>query len=206
MPKKALILKDFTSGLVYSEHGADLPNNSISQGGNFNINRRLGVLELAGKWQEAVRPDDVAQDGTTESFQFGGNFVGIPGRGLFYFTSDYSDMKDNTVTGGAGYSYFFDYDNDRDLDVYLVNHAIHTTLSHGSADVRNKRVPKGGDVLLQNQNGNFVDVSEKSGIFGGQNGYGLSASISDFNNDGLQTYMFVMIFMKMIRYYQDIQI
>ncbi|WP_298528369.1 CRTAC1 family protein [uncultured Christiangramia sp.] len=87
----------------------------------------------------------------------------------------------------SGYStqaYFFDYDNDRDLDVYLVNHAIHTTLSHGSADVRNKRVPKVGDVLLQNQNGNFVDVSEKSGIFGGQNGYGLSASISDFNNDG----------------------
>ena len=87
----------------------------------------------------------------------------------------------------SGYStqaYFFDYDNDRDLDVYLVNHAIHTTLSHGSAEVRNKRVPKVGDVLLQNQNGIYVDVSEKSGIFGGQNGYGLSASISDFNNDG----------------------
>ena len=86
-----------------------------------------------------------------------------------------------------GYStqaYFFDYDKDDDLDVYIVNHAVHTTLSHGKAELRNKRTPLVGDVLLNNSNGHYTDVSEKANIFGGVNGYGLSASIADFNNDG----------------------
>ena len=86
-----------------------------------------------------------------------------------------------------GYStqaYFFDYDKDDDLDVYIVNHAVHTTLSHGKAELRHKRAPLVGDVLLNNNNGKFTDVSEAAKIFGGVNGYGLSASVADFNNDG----------------------
>lgn len=86
--------------------------------------------------------------------------------------------------GYSTQSYFFDYDKDGDLDVYIVNHAMHTNLSHGPADQRNKRAPLVGDVLLQNNEGVFTDVSEKAGIFGGVNGYGLSASLADFNNDG----------------------
>ena len=81
-------------------------------------------------------------------------------------------------------SYFFDYDKDGDLDVYIVNHAVHTIRSHGEAAVRNKRVPFVGDLLLENKNGHFEDVSEKANIYGGINGYGLSATIADFNNDG----------------------
>ncbi|MEN8702535.1 MAG: VCBS repeat-containing protein [Polaribacter sp.] len=107
----------------------------------------------------------------------------------------YINNGDNTFTekaaeygldfkGYATQSYFFDYDKDGDLDVYIVNHAVHTNLSHGKASKRNKRMPLVGDVLLQNNNGNFTDVSESAHIFGGLNGYGLSASIADFNNDG----------------------
>jgi hypothetical protein len=102
---------------------------------------------------------------------------------------------DNTFTEKAkeygldfqGYStqsYFFDYDKDGDLDVYIVNHAVHTSLSHGKASQRETRVPLTGDVLLENNNGKFTDVSKKAKIFGGNNGYGLSASIADYNNDG----------------------
>ncbi|MBC3847027.1 VCBS repeat-containing protein [Winogradskyella echinorum] len=86
-----------------------------------------------------------------------------------------------------GYStqaYFFDYDKDDDLDVYIVNHAVHTTLSHGKAELRHKRAELVGDVLLNNNNGKFSDVSDAANIFGGVNGYGLSASVADFNNDG----------------------
>lgn len=86
-----------------------------------------------------------------------------------------------------GYStqaYFFDYDKDYDLDVYIVNHAVHTTLSHGKAKLRHKRAELVGDVLLNNNNGKFSDVSDAANIFGGVNGYGLSASVADFNNDG----------------------
>ena len=86
--------------------------------------------------------------------------------------------------GYSTQSYFFDYDKDGDLDVYIVNHAVHTSLSHGKASQREKRAELVGDVLLQNNNGKFIDVSKKANIFGGVNGYGLSASIADFNNDG----------------------
>ncbi|NNE30767.1 MAG: VCBS repeat-containing protein [Winogradskyella sp.] len=86
--------------------------------------------------------------------------------------------------GFSTQAYFFDYDKDDDLDVYIVNHAIHTTLSYGNANMRNKRAPLVGDVLLNNDNGKFVNVSEKANIYGGVNGYGLSATLADFNNDG----------------------
>ena len=87
-------------------------------------------------------------------------------------------------SGYATQAYFFDFDKDNDLDVYIVNHATHTVTSLGKAALRNNRVPLVGDVLLENNKGKFTDISEKAQIYGGVNGYGLSASIADFNNDG----------------------
>lgn len=68
--------------------------------------------------------------------------------------------------------------------MYLLNHAVHSEASYGKADIRNKRSYESGDKLFQNNNGKFVDVSEKAGIFGGANGYGLGIAVSDFNLDG----------------------
>jgi hypothetical protein len=79
---------------------------------------------------------------------------------------------------------FIDYDLDGDLDLYLLNHAVHTQESFGKANLRNNRSYQTGDKLLKNNNGKFVDVSEQAGIFGGINGYGLGIAVSDFNKDG----------------------
>ncbi|UOY04824.1 VCBS repeat-containing protein [Muricauda sp. SCSIO 64092] len=79
---------------------------------------------------------------------------------------------------------FLDYDLDGDLDMYLLNHAVHTSESYGKADLRYRRNYETGDRLLKNDNGKFVDVSEEAGIYGGVNGYGLGVAISDFNMDG----------------------
>lgn len=79
---------------------------------------------------------------------------------------------------------FFDYDNDGDLDMYLLNHSVHTENSYGPANIRNIRSENSGDKLLRNDNGKFIDVSQEAGIFGGANGYGLGLSTADFNNDG----------------------
>ena len=79
---------------------------------------------------------------------------------------------------------FLDYDRDGDLDIYLLNHAVHTQESFGKAELRNKRTYETGDKLLRNDGGVFTDVSEEAGIFGGINGYGLSVAVSDFNQDG----------------------
>ncbi|MBT8282202.1 MAG: VCBS repeat-containing protein, partial [Muriicola sp.] len=79
---------------------------------------------------------------------------------------------------------FLDYDLDGDLDIYLLNHAVHTQESFGKADLRYKRDFQTGDKLLRNDGDTFVDVSEGAGIYGGVNGYGLGVTISDFNQDG----------------------
>ena len=42
----------------------------------------------------------------------------------------------------------------------------------------------GGDKLLENQDGIFVDVSEKAGIYGSVIGFGLGVTVGDVNNDG----------------------
>ena len=79
---------------------------------------------------------------------------------------------------------FLDYDLDGDLDIYLLNHAVHTPESFGSANLRNTRSYETGDKLLRNDGNKFVDVSEEANIYGGVNGYGLGVAISDFNLDG----------------------
>ncbi|MEM9001039.1 MAG: VCBS repeat-containing protein [Bacteroidota bacterium] len=79
---------------------------------------------------------------------------------------------------------FFDYDLDGDLDMYLLNHAVHTQNSYDKVAVRYERNYETGDKLLRNDNNNFIDVSEEAGIFGGVNGYGLGVSVADFNVDG----------------------
>ncbi|GAA4816127.1 VCBS repeat-containing protein [Litoribaculum gwangyangense] len=89
------------------------------------------------------------------------------------------DFKNYSTTAA-----FFDFDNDGDLDMYLLNHAIHTQNSFGKADIRNTRNDKSGDKLLRNDGQIFTDVSEQAGIYGGVNGYGLGLATQDFNNDG----------------------
>jgi hypothetical protein len=79
---------------------------------------------------------------------------------------------------------FLDYDRDGDLDLYLLNHAVHTQESFGKADLRLERNYQTGDKLMRNDNGSFTDVSEEAGIYGGINGYGLGLAVSDFNQDG----------------------
>jgi len=94
--------------------------------------------------------------------------------------SDYQLDFDSYSSNAA----FLDYDGDGDLDIYLLNHAVHTQESFGKADIRSIRDYQAGDKLLRNDGKKFVDVSEMAGIYGGINGYGLGISISDFNHDG----------------------
>ncbi len=79
---------------------------------------------------------------------------------------------------------FFDYDKDGDLDCYLLNNSIK---SIGSFDIvmDKRQIPDslGGNKLLRNDNGVFVDVTLEAGIYSSEIGFGLSATIGDINND-----------------------
>jgi enediyne biosynthesis protein E4 len=79
---------------------------------------------------------------------------------------------------------FLDFDLDGDLDMFLLNHAVHTPESFGHANLRNTRTEETGGKLLKNEGGKFVDVSSEANIYGGINGYGLGVGVADFNLDG----------------------
>ena len=86
--------------------------------------------------------------------------------------------------GYATQAAFFDYDLDGDLDMYLLNHSVNPNRSYGKGAKRKIVDSMSGDILFENQNGTFIDVSKKAGIFQGTIGYGLGLAISDINNDG----------------------
>ena len=85
---------------------------------------------------------------------------------------------------------FFDYDRDGDLDVYLLNHAVHTDRSYERPELTRQRNEQTGDRLYRNEGGQdgllprFVEVTEEAGIVSGISGYGLSVVASDLDGDG----------------------
>lgn len=86
--------------------------------------------------------------------------------------------------GFSTHANFFDYDKDGDLDVYILNNSFQAI---GSFDLRRNERPKrdvlGGDKLMRNDNGYFMDVSESAGIYGSVIGFGLGITIGDIDGD-----------------------
>lgn len=161
--------------------------------GDFKFEDITENAGVAGKsdWSTGTTMADVNGDGFLDIYVC--SVVGIKGfdghNELFINNGDQTFTESASKYGLDFESYsssaaFFDFDNDGDLDMYLLNHAVHSVSSFGPADIRKKRVYESGDKLMRNDNNKFVDISEEAGIFGGANSYGLGIATSDFNNDG----------------------
>ena len=80
---------------------------------------------------------------------------------------------------------FFDYDNDGDLDMFLMNHSLHHNGTFGQRkDFLNTYDEQSGDRLYENVGGRYEDVTKASGIHSSVIGYGLGLAFGDLNNDG----------------------
>ena len=154
-----------------------------------DITEKAGV-EGNSSWNTGAVMGDVNGDGYLDIYVCA--VVGINGfRGfneLFINNGDQTFTESAAIYGldfdtFSSSAAFLDFDLDGDLDMYVLNHAIHTQESFGKASLRYKRNYQTGDKLLRNDGNTFTDVSEEAGIFGGVNGYGLGIAIADFNQD-----------------------
>jgi len=151
-------------------------------------------------WSTGVVMVDINQDGLLDIYvSNAGNLKGnnhdndlYINNGDLTFTEKASDFN-LAKTGFSTHASFFDYDKDGDLDAYILNNSNIPVSSLGYAEQRDKRaqdwenVPQifrgVGDMLLRNDNGKFVDVSEEAGIYGSLIGFGLGVMVTDMNGD-----------------------
>ncbi len=149
-----------------------------------------------GFWATGVTFADVNSDGLLDIYVcYAGNVAGERRANELYINNGTNESGVPTFTERAaeygladeGYSThaaFFDYDGDGALDMYLVNNSFRPVGSFGLRNTRHVRDSLGGDKLYRNDDGRFVDVSGKAGIFGTEIGFGLGVAVSDVNRDG----------------------
>lgn len=86
--------------------------------------------------------------------------------------------------GLSSHAAFFDYDQDGDLDCYLLNNSIRSVGAYDyKKGLRNEVDTLGGNKLFRNDNGVFVDATTAAGIYSSAIGFGLGVTITDFNDD-----------------------
>src|SRR5437660_304967 len=135
---------------------------------------------------------------------------------LFREVAEEVGLKFHHFTGATGEFYMpeimgsgvalFDYDNDGDLDVYLIQGATFDP----AQDPRHAKFPspagwKPANRLFRNllsETGKlqFVDVTEQAGV--GHVGYGMGVAVGDYDNDGFQD-LYVTNFGRNVLYHNN---
>ena len=174
--------------------GNQVSNNLYLNQGNFkfkNITDQAFSSVKAG-WSNGVSMVDINNDQLIDIYVSRSGLYQNPtdrenllfiNNGDLTFTERASQYGLND-SGFSTQAYFFDYDRDNDLDLFLVNHRY-------DFENNNTVVPRdsigydqfSSDQLYRNNgNGTFSNVTKDAGIINYT--WGLSATISDFNNDG----------------------
>ena len=169
--------------------------------GNFqfeDISKKAGV-EGSKAWSTGVVMVDINGDGLLDIYVCNaGNSTGenqnnelFINNGNLTFTEKAEDYN-LADTGITTHTAFFDYDKDGDLDAYILNNSFIPVSSLNYSNKRDLRdkdwdvasiLKGGGDRLLRNDNGKFVDVSKEAGIYGSLIGFGLGVTVGDVNGD-----------------------
>ncbi|MDQ3534779.1 MAG: VCBS repeat-containing protein [Bacteroidota bacterium] len=164
--------------------------------GNFKFKDiTVGAIGASqGYWSTGVTMADVNNDGYLDIYiSVVGDYKGLVGSNQLFINNGDLTFTESAkeygldFTGFSTQAVFFDYDRDGDLDMYLLNHSVHSVRSYGPSSLRRDNDLKSGDILYKNnlKEGliGFTDVTAEAGIFNSQIGYGLGVAVADINGD-----------------------
>ncbi|MBW7892449.1 MAG: VCBS repeat-containing protein [Chitinophagaceae bacterium] len=164
-----------------------------------DVTSKSGVAGRLGPWKTGVTMADVNGDGWVDIFVCYSGKLPAEKRINQLFINRGPDaggvplFVDEAVAFGLSepsYStqgYFFDYDKDGDLDLFLLNHnpnSLPVLDEKSTLEVIQSEDKEIGVRLFRNDNNKFVDVTSNAGISHSRLTYGLGAAIADINSDG----------------------
>ncbi len=160
-----------------------------------------------GNWTTGANMVDINADGWLDIYVCNvGNYKHFKGKNQLFINQQDGTFKEMAAEYGIDHegfstqSAFLDYDMDGDLDMYLLNHSVHSTESYQDTSKTRKRNEQAGDKLFRNELINasasrtlssgstiapkFTEVTEQAGIYNGIAGYGLGIGIGDLDQNG----------------------
>ncbi len=155
-----------------------------------DITHEAGLEGRPDGWKTGVTMADVNGDGLLDIYIcYSGKDAAVRGNQLFINQGNLHFKEEAAQYGLADSGYctqaaFFDYDNDGDLDMFLLRHSIKKIDNGELATYRGQIDPLAGDKLYENRNGHFVDVSQQAGLRQSPLTFGLGIAIADINQDG----------------------
>ena len=183
--------------------GNMVPNKLYINKGNLkfeDITTSAGV-EGQGKWSKGVSVIDINNDGWMDLYVCAAVLADSNARkNMLYVNQGINKQTGNPFFKDMAVEYgladisntqmaaFFDYDNDGDLDVYLLINDLDGTYPNEFRPIRKNGSWPNTDKLLENHFDSllkhpvFTDISQKAGIL--IEGHGLGINITDINQDG----------------------
>lgn len=170
----------------------------LNHGGlKFKDVTKQAAIPQDGGWSTGVSVVDINNDGLLDIYvcrvgqyetlhsknQFLIN-TGIDKNGIPHFV-DKAKEYGLDFSGFSTQSAFFDYDNDGDLDMFLLNHSVHQNNNFRPRDVfKGTYDSLSGDRIFRNDGNHFRDVTKQTGINSTAISYGLGVVVADINLDG----------------------
>lgn len=157
-----------------------------------DITKSAGVNKEPGTVSAGISYGDVNQDGFVDIYvsTFGYSSLEDEKRNRLYINNGdltFTESANAYGVDNGGYtaqSAFFDYDNDDDLDLFIMNQPSNVRFGKSSYVHQDSISRETSDLLFRNDGGKFTDVSKEAGLESAA--YGLGLSISDINQDGHQ--------------------